>query len=86
MIVPIGDRVLVRPKSPEGKSKGGILLAKVEETQDQGEVLSVGDGPGVNRFKPGDILVYQKYGPAKVVIDKDEFVIVSLDEILGGII
>ena len=86
-VEPIGNRVLIKPKSPEEKSKGGILLAKKEEEkQDQGEVISVGDGAGVKRFIIGDVLIFQKYGPAEIIVDKEKYVIVHTDEILGRII
>ena len=84
MIQPIGDRLLVKPNSSEEKSKGGILLSKREEDkQDQGIVVSVGDGENVKQFKIGDNLIYQKYGPAEINIEKIKFVIVNLDEILA---
>jgi len=86
MIEPIGERLLVKPKNPEEKTKGGILLTKQEEDkQDQGIVISVGDGEEMKRFKKGDVVIYLKYGPQEIFIDKIKYVIVNYDEILGRI-
>ena len=86
MIEPIGERLLVKPKNPEEKTKGGILLTQQEEEkQDQGTVISVGDGEEMKRFKKGDVVIYQKYGPANIEIEKEKLVIVHLDEVLGRV-
>jgi len=73
VIIPIGDRVLVRPIIPENKTKRGILLSqKDEEKQDKGIIISVGDGENVQRFKKDDVVIYQRYGPANVEIEKEK--------------
>lgn len=87
LIEPIGDRVLIKPNPPEQKSKGGLVFTKKDdEKQDQGVITSVGKGTDVAEFKAGDEIIYQKYGPADVEIDKEKFVIVHIDEILGKVI
>lgn len=84
MFEPNGDRVLIKPTKPADKSSGGLILAKLEDDkQDQGEVIEVGDGDGVKKYKSGDILVYEKYGPAPLIIDKIDYVVVHLDQING---
>ena len=86
MIIPIGDRILVKPKAPDEKTKSGILLTqKEDEKQDQGIVIAVGDGEEMKRFKKGEKIIYQRFGPANIEIEKKKFVIVHLDEILGVI-
>jgi len=83
MIIPIGDRLLVKPKVEE-KTEGGILLTqKDEEKQDSGTVIAVGDGEEVRRFKKGDKVIYLRYGPQDILIDKVKYVILHYDEILG---
>jgi len=73
----------VRPVLQDEKSKQGILLTKVDEKHDRGTVLSVGDGAEVKRFKKNDIILFQRYGPAYVRVDREDLVIVHYDEILG---
>lgn len=84
MIQPVGNRVLVKPISPDDKSQAGLIISTIEdEKQDKGTVVAIGDGVDVKRFSVGDVLIYQRYGPAEVMIDKEKLVIVYLDEILG---
>lgn len=84
MFEPNGDRVLILPANPADKSSGGLVLSKLEnDKQDQGEVVAVGMGEGVKWYHVGDVLVYEKYGPASVTIDEKEYVIVHSDQILG---
>ncbi len=89
MIIPIGDRVLIRPTSPEEQSKGGIVLkSKDPVAEDTGTVVSIGDGEQVQRFKYGDNLLFQRYGPTRTTIthkdgSKEEMVIAYIDEIIA---
>ena len=39
----------------------------------------------LKRFKKGDVIIYQRFGPANVEFEKEKFVIVNLDEVLGVI-
>lgn len=42
---PLGDRVIVKPKAPEEKTKGGIILPDTaQEKPMEGEVVAVGNG------------------------------------------
>lgn len=84
MIKPVGNRVIVKPKNRGETAAGGrIKLARDEDKPNEGTVVSVGDGSEVKRFVVGDTLVYQKYGPADVKVDGEDYVIVYIDEILG---
>lgn len=84
MLQPIGDRVLVKPVDPADSSTGGILYSvEADEDQDRGVVVSRGDGKNVARFKKGDILIIQKYGPARIKFDGKNYAIVHFEEIYG---
>ena len=85
MLQPIGNRVLVKPSEPDERSKGGLLLSTVnEEKQNSGIVVAVGNSPDVvDNFKPGDAIVFFKYGPQEVTIDEEKHLVVHFDEILG---
>ena len=88
-LFPIGNRVLIRPSSPDEQSKGGIILKTKDDTvQETGTVISVGDGEDVQRFKAGDKLLFQKFGPARPTVTnadgtKEEIVIAYIDEIIA---
>lgn len=90
-IIPLGNRVLVEPVSPEEKTASGIILPDTidKDKPEQGKVVSVGEG----RFddgarvpmtvKKGDIVVFSKYGYDEVKIDGTEYYIIEEDKILA---
>ena len=53
-IKPLGDRVLVKIKTVEEKTGGGILLPTTAQTKPQGgEVVAVGEGKTIGKTKVG---------------------------------
>jgi len=90
---PLGDRVLIKPKLEEEKSKGGILLPDTisKEKPQVGEILAVGPG-GTNKdgkiipmiVKKGDKVIYAKYSGTDIKGDDDEdYLILSEKDILA---
>lgn len=92
-IIPLGDRVLLKPiKKEEKKTLTGIIIPDTarEEKPQVGKVIAVGPGrraddgtlvpPGV---KVGNTVLFAKYGPDEVKIDDEEFLIVSESSILA---
>lgn len=80
---PLGDRVIVKPKSPDEKTKGGIILPDTaQEKPMEGEVVAVGPGKiddagkkVTMELKVGDKILYGKYSGTEVKIDNDEYLI-----------
>lgn len=72
-IVPLFDRILVRPVGPEEeKSAGGIVLAAASTvTKDErGQVVAVGTGyPDGRQFKVqvGDTVIYDMRSPTTAI-------------------
>jgi len=90
-VVPLGDKVVVKRLDAEEKTKGGIVLPdSAQEKPQQGRVLSVGDGrllPDGSRTKPqiteGDRILFSNYAGSEVVVDDDELLVMSEDDILA---
>jgi chaperonin GroES len=95
-IVPLGDRVIVRPltdKEIGAASSSGIIIPDTvnKEKPEQGVVVAVGPGKwdedGEKRIpmgvKDGDRVVFSKYGYDEIKIDGKEYYIVSEGNILG---
>lgn len=90
-LVPLGEKVVVRPIDPESRTAGGIVLPDTaREKSQQGRVLSVGDGcnlPDGTRAKPqvseGDRILFERYAGTKVVVDGEELLILSERDILA---
>ncbi|OIN96336.1 co-chaperone GroES [Candidatus Desantisbacteria bacterium CG1_02_38_46] len=90
-LVPLGDRVIVKPLEEEGKTKGGIVLPDTaKEKPQEGEVIAVGDGKLLDngqkvalQVKKGDKVLYGKYSGTEVKIDGVEHLIVREEDILA---
>lgn len=90
-IVPLGENVVIQRLSAEEKTAGGIVLPDAaREKPQQGRVLSVGDGRLLadgSRASPqvseGDRVVFSSYAGSEVVVDGEELLIMSEEEILA---
>ena len=89
MIRPLGDKVVVEPLGEEEKSAGGIILPDTAKKKPQeGIVVAVGPGKVLDdgkraeiAVKPGDKVIYAKYGGTEVTIEGKEYVILDQDSI-----
>lgn len=93
-IIPLGDRILVRPLSSENtkKTKSGIIIPETvsKERPEQGKVIAVGEGRLTDdgkvvklRVKEGDVILFSKYGPDEVKVDGDEYMILKEEQVLA---
>lgn len=91
MLKPIGDRVVVRPKSAEEVTKSGIILPDTaQERPQEGEVMAVGTGRLMDdgrvvalEVKVGDNVLFSKYGGTEIKIGGEEYMILREDDILA---
>ena len=90
-VEPIGDKVVVKRLEAEERTAGGIVLPDTaREKPKQGRVLSVGDGRllpdggrAAHQVKEGDRVLFTSYAGVEVVVDGDDLLIMSEDEILA---
>ncbi|MCK0527022.1 MULTISPECIES: co-chaperone GroES [unclassified Anaerobiospirillum] len=90
-LVPLYDRVIVKPFEVETKSEGGILLGSAAVKSTRGKVLAVGNGRILDNgqtaplsVKVGDVVVYNEgYGTKKERLDGEEVFILSESDILA---
>ena len=90
-LVPIGDRVVVKPEPEEEKTKSGIVLPDTaKEKPQEGTVVAVGPGKVLDNgqrvpleVKVGDRIIYAKYGGTEVKVDGEEYMILSERDILA---
>ncbi|XP_055836350.1 20 kDa chaperonin, chloroplastic-like [Solanum dulcamara] len=87
---PLGDRVLVKIKTPEEKSVGGILLPTSAQSKPQGgEVVAVGEGRSIGKttveisVKNGTQVLYSKYAGTELEFDGSKHLILKEDDIVG---
>ncbi len=91
-IQPLADRVVVKPKPKEEKTKGGIFLPDTasKERPMQGEILAVGPGRRTDAGKlipmqvaVGQQVLFAKYAGTEFKIDDQEYLILQERDILG---
>jgi len=88
---PLGDRLLVKPKPSEGKTKSGIVLPdSAKEKPQEGKVIAVGEGAKDEKgkkipmeVKVGDVVLYSKYSGTEVKIDGEEHLIIKESDVLA---
>lgn len=91
-IIPVGERVLIRPfterdlKKGDGKKKvltDFVLPDSVaKEKSAQGKVLAVGEG---KKVRVGDTVVFSKYNYDEIEIDGEELYLIKEENILAVI-
>ncbi len=93
-IKPLGDRVLVEAlgESEKNKTKSGIIIPETvsKERGEQGKVIAVGPGRRTDEgklvpvgVKPGQKIIFSKYGPDEIKVDGKEYYIISESNILA---
>ncbi|KAL6974637.1 20 kDa chaperonin, chloroplastic [Sarracenia purpurea var. burkii] len=87
---PLGDRVLVKIKTAEEKTVGGILLPTSAQSKPQGgEVVAIGEGKTIGKskvdisVKTGAQIVYSKYAGTEVEFNGSNHLILKEDDIVG---
>ena len=92
MIKPLGNRVLIKMKEGEEKTKSGIILSgSAQEKPQIAEVIEVGPGELVKEsnerskmeVKKGDNIIISEYAGTKVKFEGKEYIIVKQDDILA---
>jgi chaperonin GroES len=91
-IKPLSDHVLIEPIKEEEKTKAGILLPDTAEKEkpEQGKIIAVGPGRKTSSgkivaldVKPGDKVLFTKYGPTEIKVDSKEYLIARQEDILA---
>ena len=90
---PMGDRVVVKPKSREDTTKSGLVLPDTaSERPQQGDVLSVGPGRLLDNgkrvqldIKKGDTVLFAKYSGTEFKLEDEELLILSERDVLAVI-
>jgi chaperonin GroES len=83
-VKPLADRVMVKLEKNEAKTAGGIIIPDTaQEKTQQGTVVEVGDDKDVIKVKAGQKVMYDKYAGTQVKIDKDEYLILKMSDIIA---
>ena len=88
---PLHDRVLVRRVESEQKTSGGLFIPETaKEKPQQAEVVAIGTGRLTDKgevvallVKPGDRVLFAKYGGDEVKLDGVDHIILRESDILA---
>lgn len=89
---PLHDRLIVKRVAEEAKSPGGIIIPDTaKEKPQEGIVIAVGSGKQDDGkvipvdVRPGDHVLFGKYGGTEIKLDGEEHLILREEDILGVI-
>ncbi len=85
-IIPIGERVLLKTKEKETKTKGGIYIPEAaREEKKEGIVIAVGVGKDGKPLPlhEGDHVLYGGYSNEEFEYDNQKYLIVEFKDILA---
>ena len=90
-ITPLGDKVLVQPKTGNETTAGGIVLPdSAKERPQEGTVIAVGPGRTLDNgekaainVKEGDTVIYSKYGGTEIKAEGVEYLILDESSLLA---
>ena len=88
---PLNDRLVVKAVKAEEKTAGGIILPDAaQEKPTEAEVVAVGPGKVMDNgkvvpleVKPGDRVIYSRYGGTEIKVGGEEYVILRQDDVLA---
>ena len=85
-IKPLGDRIVVSPAIAEDKTASGIIIPDTAKEKPQnGTVVAIPDENKENPItvKVGDKILYGKYSGTEIIIDGNDYLIMSEKDILA---
>jgi chaperonin GroES len=91
-IKPLNDKVIIKPIEEDEVTKSGIVLPETAEKEkpEKGEVVAVGPGKLLENgqrapmsVKVGDKVIFKKYSPDEIKIDKEEYLVIDESDIIG---
>ena len=90
-LIPLGDKVVVRPMDAEEVTAGGIVLPEAaREKPREGRVLSIGDGMllsdgsrAQHQVSEGDRVIYSTYSGTEVTVNDESLLILNEDDVMA---
>ena len=92
-ILPLGDRVLIKPIREDKKTNSGIIIpdSVSKEKPEKGKVIAVGagrwNGEDNRRIpvsvKVGETVIFSKYSPDEIKLNDEEYFILREENILA---
>lgn len=82
-IIPLNDRVLVKSTVTEEKTASGLFIPQTSQEKTQIAVVeAIGDDEAI-KVKVGDKVLHDKYAGTNVKVDGEDYLILSMGDILA---
>ena len=84
-IIPIGERVILKPIKVEEKTKSGLYLPKGSEEKKQGLVEEIGQDKNGSSLplKKGDRVLYGGYSSEEIELNGEKYLIIEFKDIIA---
>lgn len=89
---PLSDKVIIKPIEENETTKFGIVLPETveKEKKERGKIIAIGPGKLLENgqraqmsVKVGDVIIFKKYAADDLEIDKEKFLVVGEEDIIG---
>lgn len=89
---PLSNHVFIEPVDEEKMTKSGIVIPDTADKEKpiRGKVLAIGPGKVNDKgervpmsVKPGDMVLFKKYGPDEIEIEGKKYLVGDEDDILA---
>lgn len=83
---PLYERILVKPKEKETRTKQGIMLPeKAVKKPNIGVVVACGDGSHTNPMlvKPGDIILHNRFAGSEIRYNGERHYVILSNEVIA---
>lgn len=82
-IIPLGERVLLKAKEAETKTKSGLFIPQTAQEKTQiATVMAIGKSDDI-LVKVGDEVLYDKYAGTQIKDGDEEFLLLNSSDILA---
>jgi chaperonin GroES len=83
-IIPLGKRLVIKPKKEEEVTSFGMVLSDSgKEKPMQGEVFSISNDIDKDLLQVGDTVLFKKYSPTEFTLEKEEYYVLDLEDVLA---
>lgn len=86
MLIPLGDRLLIKRAEAKNQTAGGIYLAdNAKEKPQEGSVMAIGAEAAAKepQLAVGDLVLFGKYAGVELDVDNETVLLIRVDEALA---
>jgi len=85
-VIPLGERLLIKPIKEEKRTEGGIVIPDTaKEKPMKAEVIEIGKDVEDIDIKVGDKVIFSKYAGTEIKIDDEDYILIDQDDILAKV-